>query len=119
MPPPALRTGLFLIIIMLEAYDWNSDYSRVPASLIFLVRHRLCGVWPDLYREHLAIEKRQNAAINVGVNLPDGEKVSINKLARLARVTRSTAARWLADPEFDRWIQFGRRLATEGAFTNR
>jgi hypothetical protein len=33
----------YLIATILEAYDWNEDVYRVPASLVVLVRHQLCG----------------------------------------------------------------------------
>jgi len=102
----------YLIAVMLEALDWNHEKVRVPASLIVLIRDRLCGTNPDLHTEYLSREHRQNAAITAGQIFDGrGETISVRKLAKALTVPPSTAARWLADEEFLRWIEFGRKLA--------
>jgi len=93
----------------MEAYDWNEDVYRVPASLVVLVRHQLCGSTPDLYAEYLLRERKKNVAIAVSRLMKPDERLSINKLKLLAGIPRTTAARWLSDPYFQRWLDFGRK----------
>jgi hypothetical protein len=106
----------YLIVAMLESYDWHEETFRVPASLIVLIRHQLCGTSPDLHKEFLSRERRQNVAISVGQRLKPGEKLSINKLRNWTDIPRSTAARWLNDDDFLKWLEFGRRVAADALF---
>jgi hypothetical protein len=106
----------YLISTMLESFDWNEKTFRVPASLVVLIRHQLCGLEPDLHKEYVAKEKRQNVALAAGQRLKPGERLSINKLVTMTGIPRSTAARWLADPEFREWLEVGRAWAADGLF---
>ena len=106
----------YLIVTILESLDWNEQEVRIPASLVMLIRHQLTGTKPDLHTAYLAKERLQNIAISVALNLQPNEKLSINKLASLAGIPRSTAARWLKDKEFKQWLEVGRIWAAEGAF---
>lgn len=106
----------YLIATMLEAYDWNEDVYRVPASLVVLIRHQLCGTRPDLDVEYRLRERKQNVAIAVAESLKPDERLSINKLKLLSGISRTTAARWLSDPYFQRWFDWGRKRVAEGLF---
>lgn len=106
----------YLIAIMLEAYDWNDFIFRVPASLVVLIRHQICGLIPDLHHEARSREKHHNLALFVGRQLGPGEKLSINKLKDMARIPRTTAARLLADPDFRDWVRTGQKWEAEGVF---
>lgn len=103
----------YLISTILESYDWNEDVYRVPASLVVLIRHQLCGVQPDLDAEYRLRERKKNVAMAVAQELKPNERLSINKLKLLAGFPRTTAARWLSDPYFQRWLDFGRRRPWE------
>ncbi len=104
----------YLITTTLEAYDWNEDVYRVPASLVVLIRNQLCGSTPDLHAEFRLREHKQNVAIAVAQQLKRDERLSINKLKQLAGIPRTTAARWLNDPYFQRWLDFGREQPWKG-----
>jgi hypothetical protein len=106
----------YLIATILEAYDWHDYISRVPASLVVLIRHQLCKSVPDLESEVRLRKHQENVALAVAQHLKPGEKLSINKLKHLAGLPRSTAARWLADPVFQRWLDNRRKWAAEGVF---
>jgi hypothetical protein len=101
----------YLISEMLESLDWHDETFRIPASLVVLIRHQLCTGIPDLHQEYLSRERRHNAALSFGQTLRPDERPSINKLATRVGIPRSTAARWLADKEFQRWIETGRKWA--------
>jgi hypothetical protein len=104
----------YLISTMLEAFDWHEERFRVPASLVVLVRHQLCGLKPDLHQEYLSREKRHNMAFVVAQQLKPDEKLSINKLVAMTGIPRSSAARWLADQEFRQLVEHGQRLIVDG-----
>ena len=107
----------YLIAIMLESYDWNDDETfRVPASLIVLVRHQLCGLEPDLSAEVRRREHQQNVALDIGRELKPGEQPSARKVEREHGIPRNTVARWLADVDFKRWVETGRRWQADGKF---
>jgi hypothetical protein len=99
----------YLITTILEAYDWNEDVYRVPASLVVLIRHQLCGGQPDLETEYRLRERKKNVAIAVAQELKPDERLSINKLKAVAGIPRTTAARWLNDTDFQGWLDFGRK----------
>lgn len=99
----------YLIITILEAYDWNEDVYRVPASLVVLIRYQLCGLQPDLDVEYRLRERKKNVAMAVAQLLKPDERLSINKLKQLAGISRTTAARWLSDSSFQRWLDFWRK----------
>jgi len=106
----------YLIVIMLEAMEWNeSNPIVVPSSLIVLIRDRLCGEFPDLRKTYLSREARDRAALLVANRFRPDETLSVRKLAALAGTSRGTAARWLADPEFQHHVTLCRKiLAGEG-----
>jgi hypothetical protein len=99
----------YLIAFMLEGFDWHNEEVRIPASLILLIRHQLGPLKGDLHAEYKSREARDNAAWGVGQVLKPNEKLSINRLRRLTSVSRSTAARWLKDKDFQEWLQFSRQ----------
>jgi hypothetical protein len=91
----------YLIVMMLEAMEWNkSNPIVIPPSLIVLIRDRLCGPNPDWARFVRSQEEQENAAFLAAQRFKPGEKITSRKFADRVGVTRSTAARWLADPVF-------------------
>jgi hypothetical protein len=104
----------YLISQMLEAFDWHQETFRIPASLVVLIRHQLCGVTPDLHEEYLSRERRHKAAHSLGQRLKPNERLSINRVAAMLAIPRSTAARWLTDKDFQHWVEAGRKWAAEG-----
>lgn len=106
----------YLIITILEAYERYGNACRVPASLVVLTRHLLCGSLPNLEMEARSREFRNGVAIMVGKQLKPGERLSINNLKKLTGLPRTTAARWLADPEFKSRLEETQKLAAEGVF---
>jgi hypothetical protein len=93
----------YLLAFILEALDgWEV---RVPASLILLLRHQLGPLKGDLHQEYHSREAQQRVARIAGQQLQPNEKLSINRLVKLASAannpcSRSTAARWLKDENF-------------------
>jgi hypothetical protein len=85
----------YLIVTMLESFDWHEEEFRIPASLVVLIRHQFCGERPDLLTTYLSKEHRNNMALTVAQYLKPGEKLSINKLVQMTGLKRPTAARWL------------------------
>jgi predicted transcriptional regulator len=83
-----------------------------------LIRHQLTGTKPDLHTAVLAKEQLQNTAIMVAQILKPNEKLSINKLASIANVPRSTAARLLKDKEFQQWLKTAQGWVADGLFSN-
>ena len=108
----------YLIVTILESFDLNDREVRIPASLVVLIRHQLTGAKSDLHTSYLAKERRHNTAIFIARDLKPNEKLSINKLASLASIPRSTAARWLKDKEFREWLDVARIWVAEGLFKN-
>lgn len=108
----------YLIVTILESFDWNERRVRIPASLVVLIRHQLTGTKPDLHTSYLAKERLHNLAIMIAQELKPNEKLSINKLASLASIPRSTAARWLKDKEFKGWLDTARIWVADGLFEN-
>jgi hypothetical protein len=106
----------YLIVMMLEAMEWNkSDPIVIPSSLIVLLRERLCGEMPDLRQAYLSRQEKDHAAFLAAEHFRLGDTISVRKLAKLAGVSKSTADRWLADPEFQRSLTLHRKfLAGEG-----
>jgi hypothetical protein len=107
----------FLVTTMLEGYDWHDDETfRVPASLVVLVRHLLCGSKPDLYAAYRSKEQRKNTAFLLGQMLKPGEKLSVGKLVKMVPgISRAMAARWLASEDFGSWIQLGANTLLPGS----
>jgi hypothetical protein len=91
----------YLISLMLH----DEEMFRVPASLIVLIRHQLCGGTPELYQTFLSKERRTAAAFRAAQRFEPGEKISVRKLASVTGIPRSTAARWLADEKFRKSLQ--------------
>jgi hypothetical protein len=100
----------YLLALMLEALDWCDEEVRVPASLILLLRHQLGPLKGDLHEECDSREARNRVAWIAAQLLQPNEKLSINRLVKLASATnnplpRSTAARWLKDKYFLRCFE--------------
>ena len=91
----------YLIVMILESIDWATKREvRIPASLVVLIRHQLAGNNPDLHVANITKQQLFDLARFIAEKLPADEKLSINKLASIARVPRSTAARYLKNEEF-------------------
>jgi hypothetical protein len=105
----------FLIVVMLEAMDWHEEVSRVPGSLTVLIREQITGMQPDLFGSWMTSKKRNDAAHIVAQLCRPGRQMPVRKLAQLAGVSRSTAARWLSDRQFqesvDAYREAARKLA--------
>ena len=101
----------YLIMEILEGFERRDDSVRIPASLILLIRERLCGSNPDLHQSYLSKERFRSAAFNAGLNFPHtGKPISVRKLAAVAGVSRGTAARWLAREDFSEVIRAGQGI---------
>ena len=101
----------YLISMMLEAFDCHDDTFRVPASLVVLIRHQLCGQAPDLEMMVRLRERQARAAKAAAERLKPGERLSINKLKEWAGIPRTTAERWINDPHFQSSLDSKRKLA--------
>jgi hypothetical protein len=106
----------YLIANVLEGYDRKNEAFRLPASFVVLARHQLCKLRPDLEIEYRSRELRTIIALSVARQLKPDEKLSINRLKQLTGLPRTTAARWLADPEFKLRLAEGRKFAADGLF---
>jgi integrase len=91
----------YLLVTMLEQFECHEQF-RIPASLVELARHQLCGNNPDLHTAYLLEEKRTKMAIVMTQKLKAGEKLSINKMVQMTGLKRATAARWLKEGFLDR-----------------
>jgi hypothetical protein len=107
----------YLIVEMLEAINRCERAISIPASLVVLSREQLLGSNPDLHQTYLTQERFRRGAFNVGLNFPQtGKQISVRRLADIAGVSRGTAARWLADKDFKRLFDSGRRFASSTHF---
>jgi hypothetical protein len=54
----------YLIVMMLEATEWNKQTApnQIPSSLIVLIRERLRGAWPDLRKKYLSRQEQEGGA---------------------------------------------------------
>jgi hypothetical protein len=105
----------YLIAFMLDGVDWHNETIRLPASLILLIRHQLGPLKGDLHEEFESREAKLRAAWIAAQELEPGESLSINRLVRLAsrpdkRLSRSTAARWLADKSFQKHFKSAQHI---------
>ena len=105
----------YLIVMMLEATEWNKENApnHIPSSLIVLIRERLRGAWPDLRKEYLSSQARENAAHLAARYFKFGETISARKLEALTGRSRMTASRWLKDPKFKESLELMRKLLAE------
>ena len=103
----------YLIADMLEAMKWNERAILIPASLVVLIRDRLCGSDPDLRREIRASERNEKLRMDIFLAsyaaLSRGEKISIRKLAKTVGVSKNIVARLFADPDCKSWINQARQ----------
>jgi hypothetical protein len=104
----------YLIAQMLEGFDGQKT-SRVPTSLVVLIRYQLCGFRPDLDEKALSKVKRYTAGRMVGHQLKPAETLSINKVVKLIGAPRSTAARLIADRDFKRGLEHGLKFVADGS----
>jgi hypothetical protein len=113
----------FLIVTMLEAMEWNKEYTslEIPSSLIVLIRDRLCGPNPGLRKGHLSKQTKLNAAFLAAQYFKPagGETISVRKLADIAGVGRSTAERWLKDQSFQQSLENFRKVVESAEFQQR
>jgi hypothetical protein len=110
----------YLIVEILEGLERRDDSVRIPASLILLIRERLCGSNPDLHQSYLTRERFRQAVFNAGLNFPQtGKPISIRKLAAAAGVSRATAARWRAHKDFPRFFEWGSNMLPVKTLRNR
>ena len=93
----------YLIVTMLEATEGRRI--AIPPSLIVLIRERLCGPNPDWVKHCRSRRDQSIAMFKAAKHFKPDEKVSSRKLAASVGISRSTAARWLADPGFRRWLE--------------
>lgn len=104
----------YLIAFMLEGIHWADAEIRVPPSLVLLIRHRLGSLKGDLHAQYESGQMKLNAAWFAGQLLGPQERLSINRLLELSQqipdgsVSRSTAARWLKDEEFQSRLKWSR-----------
>lgn len=98
----------YLIADMLEAIESYKRPVLIPASLVVLIRDRLCGPDPDLRREIRASEKKKELKMNIvrasHAALSRGEEISIRKLAKIVGASKNIVARVFADPDYKSWI---------------
>jgi hypothetical protein len=106
----------YLIVTILESFDWVEEEVRIPASLVVLIRHQLTGTNPDLHAAYLSREYKHNLAIMLAQILKPNDKLSINKLASIARIPRIRAARLLKDEDFMYWLELAKKWVAEGLF---
>ena len=100
----------YLIATMLESvhWGWGPKNTQIPQSLVILIRDRLCGPMPDLHAKYVSRRDREIMASNVAMQLKPGEALSVRKLAKLAKVPPTTAARLLANRQFMEWLNLER-----------
>jgi hypothetical protein len=104
----------YLIVTMLEGRDWEKGNPVViPPSLVVLIRDRLCGSSPDLHKFLCSQEEQENVVFRAARYFRLDEKITSRKLAAVASVSRSTAARWLADDVFRQKLERARKLIAD------
>jgi hypothetical protein len=87
----------YCIVMILQSMATKESPPVIPSSLIVLIRDRLCGPAPDLHKAYLA-KQEQAAALRIMLkNYTSGSRLSARKLGTLAGVSKSKAARWLAE----------------------
>ena len=105
----------YLIVMMLEATEWNKESApnEIPSSLIVLIRERLRGASPDLRKDYLAREERQHGAYLAAHRFKDFKEISVRKLRTLTGWSQGTASRWLKDPNFKEWFEWTKKALAE------
>jgi hypothetical protein len=107
----------YLVVKMLEALDAAGKLVRIPASLVVLTRELLGGPNADLHRYIFQKKKFYNAASAAAKIFDQGnERISVRKLAAVAGVSRSTAARLLDDEEFRLSLESYRKFLGKNIF---
>lgn len=105
----------YLVVAMLEAIQQHDCH--IPASLIILIRERLGGPNPALYRDYLIKQKRKDAAFLGFHLLHKGEDPSIRRVAQIMGVQPSTVSRWFPDGDFrtevKRWQRMLKKFGSE------
>lgn len=103
----------YLIADMLEAMKTNERAIPIPASLVVLIRDRLCGSDPDLRREIRASERNKKLRRDIFMAslaaLSRGEKISIRKLAKTVGMNKNIIARLFADTDYKSLINEARQ----------
>ena len=98
----------YLIVMMLEATEWNKESApnEIPSSLIVLIRERLRRASPDLRKEYLTSEERHRGVYLAAHRFKDFKEISVRKLMALTGWSQGTASRWLKDPSFKESFEF-------------
>jgi hypothetical protein len=89
----------YLLLTILESFPLNHAIF-IPGSLVHLIRRQLCGEYPDLYETYETRNKLAQAAIIAADVLDIGGQLTVRRTAKLLKIPRSTAARWLASKVF-------------------
>ena len=107
----------YLIVMMLEATEWNKEGApnEIPSSLIVLIRERLCGAGPDLREELLSSEKQKRAAYIAAQHFEDLKQVSGRKLSPLTGISKTTLDRWVKSTKFKESFVLMKRFLAEKA----
>jgi hypothetical protein len=105
----------YLIVMMLEATEWNKEsaLNEIPSSLIVLIRERLRGAWPDLRKEYLSSNERKRGAYLAAHHFKDFTEISVRSLEALTGTSRMTASRWLKDPSFKESFEWMKKALAE------
>jgi hypothetical protein len=83
----------YLIVVMLEALDWNEEMISVPASLVVLIREQLTGSNPDLHRMCLAEKRSENAAWLAATVAHGSRSFTVRDIAEATGIDKSTVQR--------------------------
>src|SRR5262249_52217034 len=94
----------FIVRILESIHSMTVRKICIPASLVVLIRHQLTGINPDFHTANITRHRLYYLAYFIAERLQPNEKLSINKLASIAHVPRSTAARYLKNEEFQDWL---------------
>lgn len=98
----------YLILMMIERLDWDkSTRGLIPASLIVLLMERLGGSRPE-WKKKYDLHARRDLAAQVAAQIWPSGKPPVRDLARVMKVGKSTAARWLKDGDFQRKLDWTR-----------
>lgn len=94
----------YLIAMMLDALDWN-DQMTMPRDLIVLIKHQL-GADTSNQDMIMTVKHSRQTACALGAQLKaQGETVSLDKIAKIMSVERSTVLRWFKGEDFHQEVE--------------